>query len=119
MSKKLAIKGHATRGEEIIELLKMMGGSNIHNFSGRNSYAYYVNGGHQNIIQCIETELGLEDMQCFILEKFLEKYPFKVGDKVVNCYGNPVTIKSMKWSEDFETIVYDLRRLRMFYVQRI
>lgn len=28
MSKKLAIKGHPTRGKEVIELLEMMGGIN-------------------------------------------------------------------------------------------
>ena len=35
MSKKLAIKGHPTRGNEVIELLKMMGGINESNHSGK------------------------------------------------------------------------------------
>lgn len=107
MSKRLAIRGHSTRGKEVIELLEMMGGSNIHNFSGRNSYAYYVNGGHQNIIQCIETELGLEDMQCFILEKFLEKYPFKVGD-LKDLLGSNLScvISEMRWNAQDECVEY-------------
>lgn len=29
----LAINGHATRGEEVIEILEMLGGSNPHNYS--------------------------------------------------------------------------------------
>ena len=107
MSKKLAIKGHPTRGKEIIELLEMMGGKNIYNFSGFDDYAYYVIAGCQNKIKAGEYIFGDEDMHLFTLEEFLVKYPFKVGDKVVDCYGNPVTIKSMKWSEDFETMVYD------------
>ena len=32
---KLAIKGHKTRGKEIIEILKMMGGKNNNNCCGK------------------------------------------------------------------------------------
>ena len=44
------------------------------------------------------------ELNIFTLEEFLEKYPFKVGDKVVytkfgdNCNDYPVTIESMKWT---------------------
>ena len=104
MNKKLAIKGHSTRGNEVIELLEMIGGNNIHNFSGDDSYAYYVVGGCQNEIRAGEYIFGDEDMYFFTLEEFLEKYPFKVGDKVVytkfgdNCDDYPETIESMKWT---------------------
>lgn len=102
--KKLALKGHPTRGKEVIELLKMMGGKNIHNLSGNNSYAYYVIEGWQNVIRAGEYIFGDEDMYFFTLEDFLEKYPFKVGDKVLytkfgdNCDDYPVTIESMEWT---------------------
>ena len=104
MSKKLAIKGHSTRGKEVIELLEMMGGKNCYNFSGFDGYAYYVIAGCQNEIRAGEYLFGDEDMHLFTLEEFLEKYPFKVGDKVVytkygdNCDDYPVTIESMKWT---------------------
>ena len=104
MGKKLAIKSHLTRGEEIIELLEMIGGKNCYNFSGFDGYAYYVIGGCRNEIRAGEYIFGAEDMYLFTLEDFLAKYPFKVGDKVVytkfgdNCDDYPVIIESMKWT---------------------
>ena len=104
MGKKLAIKEHSTRGKEVIELLEMLGGKNFYNWSGFDGYAYYVIGGPHNEIRAGEYIFGDEDMYFFTLEEFLEKYPFKVGDKVVytkfgdNCDEYPVTIESMKWT---------------------
>ena len=104
MGKKLAIRGHSTRGKEVIELLEMLGGKNCYNFSGFDGYAYYVIAGCQNKIKAGEYIFGDEDVYFFTLEEFLEKYPFKVGDKVVytkfgdNCDEYPVTIESMKWT---------------------
>lgn len=113
MGKKLAIKGHATRGKEIIELLEMMGGKNCYNLSGllsENAY-YFIGGPHNAEIKAGEYIFGDEDMYMYLLtlEEFLEKYPFKVGDKVMNSYGDTITIKSMEWSEDCETMVYDFK----------
>lgn len=104
MGKKLAIKEHSTRGKEVIELLEMLGGKNCYNFSGFDGYAYYVIEGCQNKIRAGEYIFGDEDKYLFTLEEFLEKYPFKVGDKVVytkfgdNCDDYPVIIESMKWT---------------------
>ena len=104
MRKKLAIKGHATRGKEVIELLEMIGGKNCYNFSGSDGHAYYVIGGPHHEIRAGEYIFGDEDMHFFTLEEFLEKYPFKVGDKVVytkfgdNCDDYPDTIEAMKWT---------------------
>ena len=109
MNKKLAIKGHSTRGKEVIELLEMLGGNNIHNLYGDGSNAYYIIEGCRNEILAGEYIFDTEYMHFFTLEEFLEKYPFKVGDKVKNCYGIPVTIKSMSWHDGFETIVYDFK----------
>lgn len=110
MNKKLAIKGHPTRGKEIIKLLEMMGGENTlivsgYKLSGYEPFnLYYINDN--GVINYKYHSLD-KDMVLFTLEEFLAKYPFKVGDKVIDCYGNPVTIKSMSWHEGFETMVYD------------
>ena len=40
MEKKLAIKGHPTRGKEVIELLEMLGGKN-QVYRGKNEYHIY------------------------------------------------------------------------------
>lgn len=40
---RLAIQGHATRGNEVIALLKMLGGVNSANYSGKESdRGYYI-----------------------------------------------------------------------------
>ena len=40
---KIAIKGHPTRGKEVIELLEMLGGVDWHGFAGnRLDSAYYI-----------------------------------------------------------------------------
>ena len=109
MNRKLAIKGHSTRGKEVIELLEMIGGKNRHNLTGHfaeNAY-YLIGGPHNDEILGGEYMFGNEDIYWFTLEEFLKKYPHKVGDKVVDGYGDTLTIKSMSWSTDCETMVYD------------
>lgn len=108
MGKKLAIKGHATRGEEVIELLEMLSGKDSSAFRCTNSnLIYFVLDNHVHWDYIGPEEI--DKYEIFTLEEFLEKFPFKVGDKVKDCYGNPVTIKSMKWSEDCENMVYDFK----------
>lgn len=38
---KLAIKGHATRGKEVIQLLEMLGGVNYFNLVGIETESFY------------------------------------------------------------------------------
>ena len=112
MGKKLAIKGRETRGKEVIDLLEMMGGKNIYNLHGLLSeFAYYfIGGSHNTEIRAGEYIFGDEDMYLFTCEEFWEKYPFKVGDKVKYGCGETLIIKSMSWSEDCETMVYDFEK---------
>lgn len=110
MGKKLAIRGHATRGKEVIELLEMMGGSPAGATKGsKESYCYYIS--ENTATKYISWDyIGPEEIdryEIFTLEEFLKEYPHKVGDKVVDCYGNSLTIKSMNWLDDLETMVYD------------
>lgn len=109
MNRKLAIKGHSTRGNKVIEILEMMGGKNRHNLNGLFSEnAYYLIGGpHNDEILGGEYMFGNENIYWFTLEEFLKKHPFKVGDQVMDGKGNSLTIKSMSWSADCETMVYD------------
>ena len=128
-AKALAIKGHSTRGKEVIELLEMLGGRNINNLSGDNSSAYYING-HQNIIRGIDYIFGYEDMQFFSIEKFLEKYPYKVGDKVHIYVQNDdidgrydlevAEITSMRWDHVRCKIAYEMKDInREFFKEEI
>lgn len=93
---KLAIKGHATRGKEVIEILEMLGGRNVRNYAcNLTDYAYSING--QGIIDWYIPHPN-SPLVIFTLEKFLEKFPYKIGDRVrVPEYESDVRISNMRW----------------------
>ena len=102
MSKKLAIKGHSTRGKEVIELLKMMGGINDEGYIGTNTWKdeyYFLDNGY---IRAYDWCDGIK----FTLEEFLEIYPFKIGDEVETLSGNCGKVCAMKW--EYDEIKYQL-----------
>ena len=104
MGKKLAIKGHPTRGKEVIELLEMMGGKNIHKVDGANiNCTYIIRHFDHSIIGGWQSSTEI----VFTLEEFLEKYPFKVHDKVIDkADGCPGVVCEMKWDEDVSDMKY-------------
>lgn len=114
MSKKLAIKGHSTRGNEVIELLKMMGGKNNCNSTGDNLGLCYLIDDETDIVRQSVGYVDYEDggLNIFTLEEFLEKYPFKVGDIVdrtldyVSC-----VIDGMRWNSEKCCVEYHLNYL--------
>ena len=104
----LAIQGHATRGNEVIALLEMLGGINSHNLYGDESYTYYNIDSDKEIKGGIYV-FGDEKLLSFTLEEFEEKFPYKVGDKVNSpCRGCVKTITSMGWDDYLNTITYKL-----------
>lgn len=95
----LAIKGHATRGIEVIELLEMLGGINKDGCYGSIPSFYYFINENRNIdiyYGCISES----DFIVFTLEDFLEKFPYKVGDKVITTDKFIGTITNIKWQGD-------------------
>lgn len=76
---RLAIKGHPTRGKEVIQLLEMLGGKNPYNYRG--NYTKYYLISHDNSIYLLD--YLPKDVVAYTLEKFEELYPYKVGDKVI------------------------------------
>lgn len=104
MGKKLAIKGHPTRGKEVIELLEMMGGKNNYKVDGANiNCTYIIRHFDHSIIGGWSSSTEI----VFTLEEFLNKYPFKVNDKVIDkadgCLG---VVCEMKWDEDVSDMKY-------------
>lgn len=90
--KNLAIRGHETRGKEVIEILEMLGGKNIYNYDGKRNMLYILKD------DTIVTDFILNKEKGFTLEEFLENFPYKVGDKVSVCeYETKVRIDDMKW----------------------
>ena len=98
----LAIKGHETRGKEVIEILEMMGGVNSKEAFGDlpNNWnvGYYIFDG---VISVSEVEiLTKKKFNIYTLEEFLNKFPYKVGDKVnISSYKN-IHIDNMKWNNN-------------------
>ena len=103
----LAIKGHRIQGDKVIKLLEMLGGKNNNNYFGNNDlWVYYINKEG-----CIITDFDLNRFSVFTLEEFLEKFPYKVGDKVqhkdaTSC-GSIYEVEKMRWEED--TVKYTVR----------
>lgn len=110
----LAIKGHPTRGAEVIEILKMLGGTNPYNYSAdSNSFCFYIGKGINdiNVIYCdwIHARYDDEELIVFSLEEFEKKFPYKVGDKVLinGDVTDVYTITSMTWGG--LRVVYKIR----------
>ena len=99
---KLAIKGHLERGQEVIEILEMLGGINELNLNGTEIDSYYYIDTINNKIR-LSININTYDYKIYTLEEFLEKFPYKVGDKVNYVkyndeYPSVYTIQKMWWN---------------------
>lgn len=110
----LAIKGHKSRGNEVIEILEMLGGKNLHNYCADcDSLCFYI-GKETNIIY-YDYVNNCEDMLIFTLEEFEQKFPYKVGDKIIyKIYGIHSKIKTMLWNVEKEQVFYRLESNKLF-----
>ena len=81
--KKLAIKGHETRGKEVIQILEMLGGNNKYNMEVNQGFgfSYIINNNDDNNIEC--RCVSTDEFKIFTLEEFLEKFPYKKRQQVV------------------------------------
>jgi hypothetical protein len=110
----LVILGHKTRSKEVIEILEMLGGRNLRdcvcNVPG---YAYSID--EQGIIDLYISHSN--SSITFTLEEFLEKFPYKVGDKVYNVVQNEnQTITNLIWDPQENEIVYQTNYNEYVYV---
>ena len=114
---KLAIKGHPTRGKEIIKILEMLGGK----------YIPYPNGTVADLVYYIRSEGWIDNMHevssadyiVFTLEEFIEKFPFKVGDKViVKGYKQVFEILSMRWCSERNDVLHSVSN-EWFYTEEL
>ena len=79
---RLAFRGHATRGAEIISILQMYGGENYYDALCDNPNIIYFIGEKQRIESSSLRKIFVEDFNIFQLEGYLAKYPIMVGDFV-------------------------------------
>lgn len=118
MGKKLAIKGHPTRGKEVIELLEMMGGhaTIINKISNETDKAFFIsdyeNCFYRKSIRFIpDSSKEMEDFNVFTLEEFLERFPYKVGDEFCSPYDK---ITEMFWDDEDEWVYYKTEKSEGF-----
>ena len=112
--KKLAILGHKTRGKEVIELLEMMGGKTNCDSTGDNLGLCYLIDDENDIVRQSVAYIDYEDgeLNIFTLEEFLERFPYKVGDKAVYEDDNDiVVISEIKWDDTVGDIFYNVKRI--------
>ena len=107
----LAIRGHEKRGKEVIEILEMLGGNNKHDYSANCDNLCFFCGKGNNIIyyDWVNNRHRAEDTTFFTLEEFLEKFPYKVGDKVSSKYLKNYKIAKMEWEDTNNRVIYKLQ----------
>ena len=95
---KITIKGHPTRGKEVIQILENLGGRNISNHKGNDNYAYYISKIDNRIYK---TSLLFSEYKHYTLEEFEKEFPFKIGDRVItittNLRGIITNLKENGW----------------------
>jgi hypothetical protein len=112
MSKILAIKGDDKRGNEVIALLETLGGyaDELLDNGTDEKYAYFIVTDENNVIDAFPIDKKDEfdfDAQIFTLDEYYKKYPYKVGDKVIDeADGCPGVVSEMKWDEDVSDMKY-------------
>ena len=86
----IAIQGHLDRGNEVIQILKNLGGINRMNHSGRyDKYFYYISGDTNTIAW---TAVRPQHLGVFTLEEFEKKFPLKIGETVITTLNHVGTI---------------------------
>ena len=91
---KFAIKGHPTRGKEVIQILESLGGKNIDKLEGTYKTFYYIND--ENEIGDNHKDNMPPTYKLYTLEEFEREFPFKIGDEVITPLGHIGTIISIK-----------------------
>ena len=108
MKKQLAIKGHETRGKEVIEILQMLGGKKTI-YSGKDTLHIYSLDDYGEITTQLYRDDALTSItyDVFTLEEFLEKFPFKINDAVFNSvYNSYGIIIGMYWVSNERCVKY-------------
>lgn len=110
---KLAIKGHPTRGKEVIELLEMMGGKEPAPGQWHGSYEnniYFINKVRDIDYEFAQDPVYQTTHKIYTLEEFEAKYPYKVGEKVLYLNGRKEwlegIIDKMIWNDNNDTLTY-------------
>ena len=101
---KIAIQGHLSRGKEVIQILKSLGGKSREEFTGNRWNQYYFINYNGDID--LNLKINLLNYKFYTLEEFEKEFPFKVGDMVTHpLYNNPFTIIELNPTSEFPYVI--------------
>lgn len=109
----LAIRGHETRGKEVIEILEMLGGENEYELRGTNEECVYFEKNGV-IYNTSPFSVDFNNIKLFTLEEFLEKFPYKVGDKILVDNQSSKILK-MRWNSQNNKVYYTIENYKGIY----
>ena len=115
----LAIKGHPTRGKEVIEILEMLGGTNHFKLEGEKEDFYYYIFNKNNYIYKTKS---LVNNKYFLLEEFEKIFPYKIEDRVTYTYNHLLetqAIINMRWDSNSNRVLYYLEDCNVIDVEEI
>lgn len=78
---KFAIRGHKSRGKEVIQILESLGGKNVEGLTGTYETFYYIDD--KNEIGDDHKKNFPPTYKLYTLEEFEKEFPFKIGDEVI------------------------------------
>lgn len=109
---RLALRGHSTRGAEVIAILEMYGGVNYNNALGNNPNGIYFIEA-DNIVSDTIRRVNYEEFSIFTLEDYLKNYPCKVGEFVnVNLYNGEY------FADEIVKIIWGSKEEGPFYITK-
>lgn len=115
---KLAIKGHATRGKEVIEILEMLGGKQGYEICTGSDTGYYWYIKDNGLITCNYSAYKNDCVE-YTLEEFLQEFPYKVGDKVSSKYLKNYKIEKMEWEDTNNKVIYKLQGMGWYSAEEL
>ena len=114
--RKSAIKGNPKRSKEVIEILEMLGGVNKYNIINTTENLLYCLREKDNVIIATYPNTSIT---VFTLEEFLEKFPYKVGDKVSSKYLKNYKIEKMEWEDTNNRVIYKLQGMGWYSAEEL
>lgn len=115
MKKLLGLRGDESKGDEVMGILKSMGGIDTDNWSGTDpDRIYYINpvtGDIESKSLCVFTDDEIKNISRYVrmeVDDFYKKYPFKCGDKINHKDLGNGTIIELLWDGFLECVKYKI-----------
>lgn len=109
---RLALRGHSSRGQEVIAILEMYGGINKNQALGNNPDGIYFIEV-DNIVSDTIRRVNYEEFSIFTLEEYLKEYPCKIGEFInVKLYNGEY------FADEIVKIIWGSKEEGPFYITK-